>query len=79
MFKCKVCIAKDSHIQDLRNQISDLRGLVLPKQAPVPPDNVIEADAMLSGHQDIIESDPEAVSLAEEIQSERERILSGTY
>ena len=82
MFKCKACEAKQSHIEDLRKQIADLRTLALPKQdASVIPLVQLEADAVLSGTTDVIQvntTDPQEDD-AEAIQSEASRILAGTY
>lgn len=83
MFKCKVCAEKDQRISDLKEQIAHLRQqIALPSNDPeTVPALALEADAIMSGHQHVIEIKdtelPEDDSDAEQL--ERDRILSANY
>lgn len=87
MFKCKVCIAKDEHISDLRRQVKALESQLY---SPIGPNEIPlvmeEADGIMSARQNIVEipdsQKEEFEKLAEEtddIIAERDRILSGNY
>lgn len=85
MFTCKCCIAKNEYIQDLKSQVAFLQSLLTPMNNRTPS-NSIEADAVLSGSQTIIELDPITADAQTkqqqeeaEILAERDRILSGNY
>lgn len=83
MFSCKVCAEKDKRILSLENEISFLRTLVHPviNNAELP-DNTLEADGVISGHDHVIEIQSRADALAEEdvlALEERNKILSGEY
>ncbi len=84
MFNCKVCVEKTNRIADLHKQIEFLKSF----QGPPTPGAYardLEADAILSGQNDIIEisghniADETTLSEAEDLSSERDRILTGTY
>lgn len=66
-------------IADLKAQIEDLRSLTIPRfHPPGIPLIQYEADAIISGKQEITEhNENEAEKQA--IESEAQRILSGTY
>lgn len=73
---CAGCIAKDAHIQDLRS-------LVVPSYKPRSlPIVELEADAIMSGQQDVIEIKEvsgDDIQTQEDIDSEAERIFSANY
>lgn len=75
MFRCRVCQEKDARIADLKTQIAYLSRLATPDNSGIPLVH-LEADAILSGSQEIIEVDQSKV---DETISERDRLLSGTY
>lgn len=78
MFQCRLCQEKDFRIQDLKEQILDLRSLSFPKLGAAHSTlTVLEADAILSGSEEMIPVVNDAE--AEEIERERDRILSGNY
>lgn len=88
LFKCKLCSEKDRRIDDLKAHIASLEALTIPKNDPFKlPIIQYEADAILSGQQhqtDVSESSATDLIImdtpeAEEIRSERDRLLSGTY
>lgn len=68
--------AKDAQIAQLRAEISFLRGIVQPRSFDSFKIQT-EASAILDSRQDPIEVEPSMSD--DEIASERERILSGTY
>jgi len=80
MFSCKTCPQKDERIADLKDQISFLRSQVQPSGDQMTLGQ-LEADAILSGQQHIIEirDDGSLVQSADDENSERDRILSGNY
>lgn len=78
MFECRLCLEKDNRIQDLKEQIMDLRALSFPQMGAGHPTVVaLEADAILSASDEMIPlvSQDEA----DELGRERDRILSGNY
>lgn len=80
--KCKACERQEVTIALLREEINFLRGLVhSPQQINQKIQAThVEADAIMSGHTDVIElkdTDPGAED--PEVESERDRLLSGTY
>lgn len=82
MFSCRTCREKDARIADLKEQIAMLRRLALPDNNPHNPTaHALEADAILSGQQHVIEIDESELPDTEmdAITHERDRILSGTY
>ncbi len=81
MFGTKALIAQyEARIADLKAEIGALRTLVLPSSRPYHiPVGQLEADAVLSGTQDILQLTPEQSQEQDEILAERDRILSGQY
>lgn len=87
--KCKVCLEKDRRIADLHEQILHLRSLAIPQSNPYNEPLVNrEADATLSASTEILtvpasqNKEVEEYKKAQEeddIISERDRLLSGTY
>lgn len=80
MFKCKVCAERAARIEDLKKEIDYLRNFAFPPQHELSARS-LEADAVLSGKQDIINMDldePAPAQKAEE-DRERDRIFSGSY
>jgi hypothetical protein len=75
--KCKVCAAKDAELKSLKDEIAFLRMLVQPKALPHTKWDNVEANAILSGHQEAIMVEDDELSEAE--QTERDKILSGNY
>lgn len=70
----------DARVKDLKDEIYSLRQMVFPASRPsFVPSNHLEADALLSGHQDQIRMTPEEMEREEAIQNERNAILGGTY
>lgn len=81
-FQCKCCPVHEARIQDLKTQIEDLKRFALPYNQVKPSLLEMEADAILSGHQDIISLNKEEESDDSdlfELSRERDRILSGNY
>lgn len=72
--KCKACEEKDKRIADLKSQIDFLQLLSQPQEKIENKTVHLEANAILSGHQEQIISYED-----EEVIAERERILSGNY
>ncbi len=69
-----------AHILDLQCQIENLNKLVFPKNATLDiPLVQIEADAIISGHQEAVDLTEEEKRQIEEIDSEAAQLLSGTY
>lgn len=64
-------------MQSLKDEIAFLRMLVQPRAMPGSKYTNIEANAILSGHQEtiVVEDDDHS----DDEQVERDRILSGTY
>lgn len=85
MFKCKVCAEKDKRIEDLKTQVDSLLSMVSPKtSAHTIPLNQIEADAILTGRDEVIEVEVDNLDTRRqqeliEIEREAQRILAGTY
>lgn len=87
--KCKVCSEKDKRIADLQEQILHLRELCVPQSNPYNEPLVSrEADATLSASTEMLtvpasqEKEVQEYKKAQEedeIISERDRLLSGTY
>lgn len=73
-FSCKVCSEKDKRIDDLKGL---LKIFTASTQAD-PEQTALEADALMSGHQEVIEITSESED-AEEEALEADRIFSGTY
>lgn len=85
MFKCKACPCKDAHIAALEGEIKHLRSLILPTNA-FPSIGLREADALLSGHQNMIEITEEEQDQIikgqkemEDTLRERDNLLTGNY
>jgi len=81
MFKCKACECRQKTITVLEEQNEFLRSMLQPK--PANELNNIEADAMLSGHSEVIEikttsEQVEEAEISEELR-ERDLLLSGSY
>lgn len=74
---CAVCAAKDETIASLKSEIEFLRLQVRPKTEP-SFEVELEANAVMDGRTDPIEV-LENGQTQEEIDSEAQRILSGTY
>lgn len=86
MFRCKVCAEKDARIEDLKREILFLRTQIYtPNDPHLTPTGQLEADGILSGQQHVLNVPMDAdlradeLKYAEEIRSERDRLLSGTY
>ena len=81
MFGTKRLLAeKDARIAELKEQIAVLRSLVIPSQAKrVIPEVQMEADAVLSGQEEISVLNQKEVEEQEAIESEASRLLSGSY
>lgn len=81
MFRCKACPIHEQRIADLKEQIATLKQLVIPASSDVTPIRSLEADAILSGQQHIIEIGeselPKDDTDAEIL--ERDRLFAGTY
>lgn len=77
LFKCKVCVAKDAQIQDLKDQITFLRKMVMPSMNP--DIHGLEMNKILEGSAlpvvDLTEPTPEE-QLA---SSEAMKIMTGNY
>lgn len=70
----------EQHVEVLTKQLTDFRSLVLPQvKAYTIPASDLEADAVMSGRDEIIQLSKEELKELEESMSERDRILSGTY
>lgn len=79
-FRCRVCEEKDLRIRDLQEQISLLREMVPPQtRADRIPVLLAEADGVLSGRDAPIDPTADQLKELERIESEANRILSGTY
>lgn len=74
--KCRVCEAHLKHIQSLQSEVQSLRRLALPQNNQLPLVE-LEADAVLSGHQDQIEIP--SFEEQQKIDSEASQLLSGSY
>lgn len=83
MFKCRVCLEKNSRITDLKAEILYLRSMVLPQNdAYTQPIILREADATLSNTGESIDVGPEQeeeLRKYQEMTAEKDRILSGNY
>ena len=80
MFKCKVCSEKDKRIQDLRDEIVNLRKLVFPANDPTHiPALSMELDSVLSGKEDMIPLNRVQSEEFERAIAERDALLSGNY
>jgi hypothetical protein len=80
IFRCRVCSEKSARISDLQAQISYLKSLLSPNTDVSA--SQLEADAVLSGRQDVIElhrEEPPAPAEEFDIESERDRLVAGTY
>lgn len=71
--KCKVCLAKDEHIADLKRQIELLSRIAIPNNIPTQVNyaEAMEADKLLSGSTDSIPLQEPDFSV--------DQLLSGTY
>lgn len=79
---CKACQEKDARIADLKEQVAFLRELARRPETSNKsiPQVTFEADAVLSGQQAVIEiKEGETGISINEIESERDRLLAGTY
>lgn len=77
---CKVCKEKDLRIAELQAQVELLRSLVAPPaSASRIPILQVESDAILSGRDEAIDPTPDQQRELARIESEANRILSGTY
>ncbi len=79
---CKCCKEKDGRIDDLREQVSFLRDLARRPETSnkTIPSVTFEADAVLSGQQNIVElNEGESGIAINDDDLERDRLLSGTY
>ena len=90
MFDCKVCEEKDNRIKDLQSQLetvksiytamtADLRRIALPPSTAQATISQMESNALWDGRDEVISLTPEQLKELEEEESERSRILSGTY
>lgn len=78
--RCKVCQEKDLRIVELQAQVDLLRALVAPPaSASRIPILQAESDAILSGRDEAITPTAEQQRELERIESEANRIFSGTY
>lgn len=78
-FKCKICAERDKQIELLKSHIAAIERFIVPVNSAIPTTQELEADAILSGHQQVIEIPDEDYAAADEILSERDRLLSATY
>lgn len=79
---CKTCKEKDARIADLKEQVAFLRELARRPEASNKsiPQVTFEADAVLSGQQSVTEIQEGETGISiNEIESERDRLLAGTY
>lgn len=76
MFKCKVCIEKDSRIKDLKENIQFLQNEISPRQQ-IPLIN-LEANNILNGA-GLEEPSPEEIEQLKREKEERDALLSGNY
>ncbi len=83
MFKsrpCTVCAEKDLRIADLKAQIDMLHKMVSPPVDPIKiPILQIEADAVLEGNEEALARRQAEIAEQESVESERAKLLSGTY
>jgi hypothetical protein len=84
LFSCRVCAEKDKRIADLKEQIVDLKALCSPDNSSLNDEAMtnLEADALMSAHQQIIEIpsfEEQAARAAEQEIRERDRLLNNTY
>ena len=80
LFQCRVCLERDKRINDLRDEISTLRKLVLSERTQAVPSEVEqEADNVISGSPEIAPPTNSEQRELEIIQSEAQKLLSGTY
>jgi hypothetical protein len=85
LFKCKVCAEKDRRIADLQEQIKFLRSYQTPSHPTQVEARDLEADSLLSGKNDVIEITGHNIAAetesenVDDVISERDRILTGTY
>jgi hypothetical protein len=79
MFSCKSCQQRDRLIAAQEAQIAFLRSLISTPSSQEVSVTALEADAVLSGNQNVIEIDADDSVLMDEADSERSRLLSGTY
>lgn len=78
---CKVCLERDRLITHLQEEVKTLRSALFPS-APVLTPELVEADAVLSGHQGEPEptySSDEERKQAEAELYERDALLAGNY
>ena len=83
MFDCKVCKEKDKRIEDLKEQISYLRGVLNPPKSELKLAHLeqqdLQEDMIMSGG-GTEEVDPQLESSeSPEVLAERAAMLSGTY
>lgn len=77
---CKICKEKDARIYDLKSQLETLRKLVFtPTSASSIPVLSLEADRILSGSDESTSLTKAQIEEMNEIESERSRLLSGTF
>lgn len=70
----------EAHIADLKAQMSDLRKLAFnATSATRIPLVALEADAVLSSQDQVMEVDPDELARLEEEMHEADRVLAGTY
>lgn len=70
----------EAHIKTLEHQIADLRKLVFSStSSTIIPAVQLEQDAILSQKDEVIELSQEEIAELQEVESEANRILSGTY
>lgn len=81
MFGTKKLISQyEARISDLQAEVRYLRSLVSPPtSASRIPVLSLEADAVISGHDEAIDPTADQQQEWDDIQSEANRILSGTY
>lgn len=78
--RCKICTEKDLRIATLEAQVHLLTTLVAPPaSASRIPILQVESDAILSGRDEAIDPTPDQQRELERIESEANRIFSGTY
>lgn len=76
----RLILQYEARIADLKSEIENLRKLVLPaNRSGDIPDVHMEADAVVSGREEVLNLQSHEESEQDAITSEASRLLSGTY
>lgn len=77
---CKVCQEKNSRIEDLKSEITQLRKLVYPAQNPnILPMVNLEANKILNVDTEITTLDEDELSDHDKVSIEADRIFNGDF